>query len=348
MDKYWRFYIRRAFNGLGDGGFDAEEAYEKVRRRIGWRRIRRFTARAAAVLALAAVTGYFTYRWAADGGTGDEGVAGGEGPGRIELILATGRHVTLDGNDPGTRVRESGMRFVQDSVNEMRYEHVDRGDEGRREEMEFNQLNIPQGAEYSLSLPDGSRIKLNSESSLRFPVRFAEDKREVFLDGEAYLSVARDSAKPFVVHAGELTVTVLGTSFNVSAYSDDALCEVTLVDGHVLVEKEGAGEHLYPSDQYVLDRSTGESFVREVDTGFYTSWVDGNFHFKNYRLEDIVRKLERWYDFHLFYKQEEIKDLRFRGTINRHTPLEEVLHYIEGTTNIRFNINGKTVVVEKI
>ncbi len=346
MNSFFRFYIKRAANSLSEEQYDVEQAYRNVRERLLRTRRRIYLWRGVASILLCCGLGLFVFRYGTrekqHGGTQSES-------NQVELILATGERISLEEQNQDIQLQESGTYFTQDTNNSIKYQVSSSSVVKKKEnKMEFNQLNVPKGGEYLLTLPDGSQIWMNSESSLRFPVKFAANKREVYLSGEAYFEIAKDSTAPFVVHTGRLDVKVLGTSFNVSAYKDDDLWHVTLAEGRVLVKKEDDVQSLSPSDQYLLDCGTGEVRVKQVDVDFYSSWKNGKFYFKDYRLEDIVQKLERWYDFTFFYKQEEIKDLRFRGTINKHCPLEEVLRYIEGTTDIKFNIKDKTVVVEKI
>ncbi len=175
-----------------------------------------------------------------------------------------------------------------------------------------------------------------------------KDRREVYLSGEAYFEVAKDVSAPFHVYVKGGEVTVLGTSFNISAYKEDVAWQTTLVSGRVQVEADDRMVVMKPTEQYSVDRHTGEGVLKEVDTELYTSWVDGKFYFNAYAFEDIVKKLERWYDFTMNYQDEEIKRMHFSGTINKHRPLNEVLQFLEKTTDIHFEISGKNITVSKI
>ena len=165
---------------------------------------------------------------------------------------------------------------------------------------------------------------------------------------EAYFEVTKNASAPFHVYVEGGEVTVLGTSFNVSAYKEDAIWQTTLVSGRVQVVTDDSKVVVKPTEQYSIDRQTGERVLKEVDTELYTSWVDGKFYFSAYAFEDIVRKLERWYDFTMNYQDEEIKRMHFSGTINKHRPLNEVLQFLEKTTDIHFEISGKNITVSKI
>ncbi len=260
---------------------------------------------------------------------------------KAELILANGETIVLDTN---TNKKLLDVKFINNTgKGKLSYS----GDE-ENGKIGFHTLNIPQGGEYMLQLPDSTCIWLNSESSIRFPIRFEEDKREIFLDGEAYFKVAKNEHAPFLIHVRECIVTVLGTSLNISAYANDRYWETTLVEGRVVVENKGEKIEMKPSNQYSVDNETGQGILKQVNTYLYTSWVDGKFYFNACRFEDIVKKLERWYDFTMSYQDEEIKYMRFSGTVNKHCPLNEILNFLERTTNIHFEIVGKNVVVKRI
>ena len=213
--------------------------------------------------------------------------------------------------------------------------------------MKYNTLNVPKGGEYSLILPDGSRVWLNSETTLRFPVQFAGGKRVVYLSGEAYFQVKKDTSAAFHVCTKQQKITVLGTTFNVSAYENDRFTETTLIEGKVAVEGGAERVVMKPSEQYILDKRSGVGELKEVETEFYTSWIDGKFYFTSFTFEEIVKKLERWYDFTMIYEEDDIRQMRFSGVINKHRPIEEMLRFLEKTTDIHFKISGKNIVAGK-
>ncbi len=266
---------------------------------------------------------------------------------KAELMLANGKKVILDSASNIHEMEISGMKFVNDDENgQLRYagsSAIENSDL-----VSYNMLCIPKGGEYSLQLPDGSRVWLNSETSIRFPVHFASNQRDVYLTGEAYFEVVKNASAPFHVHVENGEIVVLGTSFNVSAYKEDVIWQTTLVSGRVQVVTDDSKIEMSPTEQYSVDIQTGKGKLREVDTELFTSWVNGKFYFNAYTFEDIVRKLERWYDFKMIYHDEEIKQMRFSGTINKHRPLREMLQFLEKTTDIYFEISGKNITVSKM
>lgn len=214
---------------------------------------------------------------------------------------------------------------------------------------EYNKLTTPVGGEYSLVLSDGTKVFLNADSELKYPVEFSDGKRIVDLKGEAYFEVHKDSSRPFVVRMNGAEVTVLGTSFNVNTYGDDGQIYTTLVNGSVRVSsvKNGQAEVLKPGMQSVMDVQSGQLTVREVDVEPYVAWREGRFVFRAMTLDLIMRQLQRWYDFEVFYQNSELKDYEFRGVIKRDMDLDKVLSVIKVTTNVDFEVKGKVITIIK-
>ena len=214
---------------------------------------------------------------------------------------------------------------------------------------EYNKLTTPIGGEYSLVLSDGTKVFLNADSELKYPVEFSDGKRIVDLKGEAYFEVHKDSLRPFVVRMNGAEVTVLGTSFNVNTYGDDGQIYTTLVNGSVRMSsvKNGQAEVLKPGMQSVMDVQSGQLTVREVDVEPYVAWREGRFVFRAMTLDLIMRQLQRWYDFEVFYQNPELKDYEFRGVIKRDMDLDKVLSVIKVTTNVDFEVKGKVITIIK-
>ena len=214
---------------------------------------------------------------------------------------------------------------------------------------EYNKLTTPIGGEYSLVLSDGTKVFLNADSELKYPVEFSDGKRIVDLKGEAYFEVHKDSLRPFVVRVNGAEVTVLGTSFNVNTYGDDGQIYTTLVNEAVRVSsvKNGQAEVLKPGMQSVMDVQSGQLTVREVDVEPYVAWREGRFVFRAMTLDLIMRQLQRWYDFEVFYQNPELKDYEFRGVIKRDMDLDKVLSVIKVTTNVDFEVKGKVITIIK-
>lgn len=350
--KVW-FLAKRALGGEEKREFKVRQAWRKVDARTRERGKRRFMSvfRYAAILVVllgVALLGLHQVGKKASVPVMASADFIPSGSWKAELTLSNGEKIILDTNLYQKEIKVDGMNFLNDDKRgKLSYE----GSSDEAEEdglLDYHTLYVPKGGEYSLQLPDGSRVWLNSETTLRFPVRFSEKQREVFLCGEAYFSVAKDDTAPFRVKVTGGNVTVLGTCFNVSAYEDDGMWQTTLVEGSVSVEDGGEKVLLVPAHQYSVDWRTGERILRKVDPEVYTSWIDGKFYFSAYAFEEIVKKLERWYDFTMTYEDEEIRQMHFSGTINKHRPLNEVLRFLEKTTDIHFDISGKQIMVRKM
>lgn len=211
----------------------------------------------------------------------------------------------------------------------------------------YNRLEVPRGAEYFLTLADGSKIWLNSETVIRYPVNFAGKKREIYLEGEAFFKVAKDPERPFVVHAAETKVEVLGTEFNVRNYSDELEVATTLVNGSVRLttEKQNRQVILEPGEQGCIDKTTGNMGVQTVDTYLFTAWKDARFVFRNTRMEDLLNTLSRWYDLTIFYQNNAVKDICFTGDMARMVDFRQLLGIIEANERIQFRIRDRAVTV---
>ncbi len=214
---------------------------------------------------------------------------------------------------------------------------------------EMHILQVPLGGFYKLQLSDGTKVWLNAGTELRYPVQFTGKRREVYLRGEGYFEVVKNQDICFQVHLDDAVITVLGTSFNVSAYPEEKGIFTTLVDGRVRFQGNNSSEEvvLHPGEQCVMDKGQGSILVSEVDTELYTAWLNGRFVFRDMPLEAIMRQLERWYDFRIVYLQPEIKREQFRGVIQRDSKIEDVFRAIELATEVKFRIEGKKVTVMK-
>jgi transmembrane sensor len=188
---------------------------------------------------------------------------------------------------------------------------------------------------------------LNSGSSLRYPVRFAGDIREVFLTGEGFFEVTKDEERPFVVKTEEVDVRVLGTSFNVNAYPDEKVVATTLVEGKVRVGYGSKNFDLDPGMQFVYDREDKTANVRTVDMELYTSWKDGYYYFKQESLERIMDVLAKWYNLNVFFQNPELKNMEFGGRLKRYEDISYLLEKMEETQDVQFIIHGNTIIIKR-
>lgn len=263
---------------------------------------------------------------------------------RAVLLMEQGERVDLSLVAGDTILDKGNVRIRLDSSKSVTYEQVSE----TPAKVEYNTIIVPRKGEYQLVLADGSKVYLNSESRLRFPTRFEGKERRVYLEGEGYFEVTKDSAKPFIVEARGLDVRVLGTSFNVNAYVSERAIRTTLVSGKVRVGDRltGKGEVISPGQQ--VEWKDGVFTTKEVDISIYTAWIDGKFYFEGATLEEIAAQLERWYDIDFFFTSEKLKHFAFAGVINKEYSANKIFSIIEKTTRVRFNVNGRVVTVSEI
>lgn len=259
------------------------------------------------------------------------------------LTLENGTVVNLEKlSEDKIYVRENS-RFCK-SGDTLRYEQEGVG--GEDTVVKYNSLYIPRGSQYYLALNDGTVVYLNSETYLRYPVEFKGKKREVELKGEGYFDVKKDASRPFVVHAANVAITVLGTSFAIRAYQDESQILTTLVEGSVNVRKNAKEVVLFPSQQAVCGNNSADIAVHTVNVDNFIAWKQGRLVFDNVRLEDIITTVQRWYDFEVFYQNNDARDLRYSINIVRYDEFSRFLNVIEETGSVRFEIKGRSVVVK--
>nr|WP_308757720.1 FecR domain-containing protein [uncultured Bacteroides sp.] len=261
------------------------------------------------------------------------------GAAKAILTLDNGETINLDKGTADILQKIKGTNIQVDSTT-LNYQLAQ--STSAQLEVIYNKVEIPRGGEYALVLSDGTKVHLNSMSSLRFPVAFTAGKREVELQGEAYFEVSK-TGQPFIVNANGMQVEVLGTTFNISAYPDEEY-QTTLVNGSVKVSAEkGESLILKPSQQATIASGSNSIQVRTVDTSFYTSWVKGKINFKDQRLEDIMKILSRWYDMKVIYESERIKNIRFGCNLNRYEEITPFVKLLEKTEEVHAKIEGNTI-----
>lgn len=207
----------------------------------------------------------------------------------------------------------------------------------------YNTISTPRGGQYQLELPDGSRVWLNATSSIRFPTSFVEMERRVEITGEAYLEVAKNANKPFVVSVNGSEIQVLGTHFNINAYSDEEIMKTTLLEGSVKFVSANDNHILQPGQQSQLTKGGAVKVVNKVDVDQVVAWKNGLFSFENAGIEAIMRQLSRWYDVDVDYRGR--PDDLFIAEMNRNIKLSDALKALELTGKVSFEIEGKMIIV---
>lgn len=208
---------------------------------------------------------------------------------------------------------------------------------------EMNTIQTPRGGEYQVVLADGTKVWLNSSSSLSYPTTFTGRDRQVQLKGEAYFEVAEDKNKPFKVSVGDMQVDVLGTHFDVMAYEDESAIKTTLLAGAVRVTKGSASRVLEVGQEASMDRNSASLKVNDVDVEDAVAWKNGFFQFDGASIETVMRQLTRWYDVDVEYEGK--TDKHFRGTISRSENVSAVFKMLELTGAVHFTVEGKKIIV---
>ncbi|MCU0379147.1 MAG: FecR domain-containing protein [Bacteroidales bacterium] len=268
-------------------------------------------------------------------------------PGRSSalLTLADGSTVVLETRDTVIRLKKRMGEIWVDSANIVYLAE----DEGTGVS-DYNILRIDHGREFSLTLSDGSRVWLNSETELRYPVTFTGLTREVYLSGEAYFEIAPDVNKPFIVNTGDLKLTVLGTSFNVSAYADDNLQVLTLAEGEIEITEikgiQGESISLIPNQQIILDKRSLTTEVRQVDANLYSAWTRGRFVFEDETMFGLFQKLGRWYDISVFFIDSNAQYERLTGQLPRFESFDVIIDLLERVSDHEFEVENNIIKIK--
>ena len=265
------------------------------------------------------------------------------GGNKAVLTLANGSTIILDSAQNGTLSKQGNVRIIKLDDGQLAY---DQSDVSAGQAVGYNTISTPKGGQYQLTLSDGTRVWLNAASSLRFPATFSGRERKVELTGEGYFEVAKNKEKPFEVSVNNAVVTVLGTHFNINAYSDERVVKTTLLEGSVKVTKGNAGALITPGEQARINNSTGEITVKEeVDLDEAVAWKNGKFIFNDADIKSIMRQLEKWYDVSVIYDKE-VPDEEFVGSISRNVNVSQILEMLEKTGSVNFEIKGRTIIVD--
>ncbi|MCX2449769.1 FecR domain-containing protein [Pedobacter sp. PLR] len=264
------------------------------------------------------------------------------GGNKARLTLSDGSVINLDDAGDGILAKQAGFTIKKDREGQLVYTATDNGNAPEKGQITYNLIETPKGGQYQIHLPDGTNVWLNSSSSLKYPAQFAGAERKVMLDGEAYFEVAKRKSQPFKVITNKEEVEVYGTHFNVNAYEDESFIRTTLLEGSVKVTRGNHSTMLKPGQQCLMDQ--GAFQVRMVNTNSIIDWKNGYFLFKETSIQDIMRKLSRWYDIDPEYHGK-LDGLNFSGKISRSKDLSEVLKVLTLTGDVKFKVEGRRVSV---
>lgn len=265
------------------------------------------------------------------------------GKSKAILLLEDGSKIALE-SDSLQKIQSGESLLAVNSSQGICYDRNNSTQSGK-----YNTLIVPRGGEYKIILADGTKVHLNSASELRYPVSFDNNQsRDVYLKGEGYFEVTNRQKQAFIVHVGEISVKQYGTAFNINSYSPDQI-QVVLVHGSIGVKSNtGSTEKMIQASQLAEYNSKNQSFsIKDVDVQPFVAWNEGLFVFENERLEDIMNTLSLWYDVDYTFSDNELKKLRFTGSISRSTPVKNILDAISSTTAVKISIGNHRVLINR-
>ncbi|MBE7172434.1 MAG: FecR domain-containing protein [Williamsia sp.] len=256
----------------------------------------------------------------------------------IVLTLDNGQTLALDSTPNGFIVRQNGATAMLGNGN------LTYNGEGSAANAGYNTLTIPKGKQFQVLLPDGTRVWLNAASSMRYPTVFTGGERRVEITGEAYFEVAKDPSLPFRVKVQDkpAEIEVLGTHFNINAYSNEAGINTTLLEGSVKVSAGVNQVVIKPGQQARV--TSGIKVVKKANLQKVMAWKEGVFNFQDESLQDVMRQLERWYDIEVVYEKG-IPPVEFVGKMGRDLSLPDVLRGLEAS-EVHFSMQGRKLIVK--
>lgn len=321
---------------------DVDERWEYFKKKRSGRQKRimwSVGAAASVCLLMTAVLGY----WVQRPGEREVLAVETEQPNSVRLVLSTGETMNVSAEpekvmalNEGTKLYVEGhLKYVHDSV--------------PVKELQYNELIVPRGTFFHLVLSDGTKVWLNADSRIKYPVAFGEDKRQVELQGEGYFEVAKEEGRPFIVSTDRMDVRVLGTTFDVNTYEDQGKVFVVLKEGLVEVLAEGNESRIITPGQMaslnVFDLGAGIQ-VEKCDVEAYTAWKQGSYSFRNMPLTEMLKQVSRYYDVTIVY-EDGFEEEYYTGDISRDISLESLLSVIENSTSVSFKLERKTVYIQK-
>ncbi len=270
------------------------------------------------------------------------------------LTLADGSKISLDDAANGLLASQGNIAITKTENGQIVYEknNVDRSKLISNRSV-INTIQTPKGGKYQVRLPDGSKVWLNSASTLSYPTAFAGNERKVQLKGEAYFEISPNKNIPFRVQSGNQIVEVLGTHFNINSYDDEDYVKTTLLEGSVKVilnSKPNVVSNtrlLKPGEQSLTKSSRSDIRIENADTEKAVAWKNGYFKFRNTPIREIMREIERWYDVELVYEGKMPTD-EFTGFISNDVKISAVLKIMEESGGVKFTVKGKKLKVKSM
>ena len=332
-------------DGMDDGKIAGHlrRVWVRLDRRTRKSRLLRMVRIASVAACLAAVVGLGFWLWPDSRETVAPVRQVALRPSGVQLVLPDGSRHGVDGR---SLAKADVPGFQMSGKGGLRQLDVAEDTLAARPEVRFNEVIVPRGTTYSLVLADGTEVFLNAETRMRFPDRFEDGVREIFLDGEAFFKVRRDESRPFVVRAGGASVRVLGTEFNVRAYADDNT-SATLVSGSVRFSAGRDSAVLRPGQQCELDAMDRSLSLREVDLMSVLAWKSGEFIFRDVSLEAVMREVARWYDVEVAYAADGLRSRKIYIYMDRPDTVDEVLEQFVRLGGIGYEIEDNRILLKE-
>lgn len=257
------------------------------------------------------------------------------------LTLSDGTQIVLDSASNGLLSKQGGTKVIKLANGQVEYTASNLGSI----ETLYNTMSTPAGGQYQLTLPDGSKVWLNASSSIHYPTAFLEKERRVTITGEAYFEIAKDASKPFIVKIyNGAEVKVLGTHFNIKAYTDEDEIKTTLLEGSINISTGLKNNLLVPGNQAKIDKSGVLKVEANADLEEAVSWKNGNFQFNSADVTSVLRQAARWYDIEIVYSGKPSTENRFTGKIPITVNLSRFLKWLE-YSDVHFKLDGKKLIV---
>ncbi len=270
------------------------------------------------------------------------------GSNKAILTLANGNKISITDAEDGEIIKESGVVISKTADGQLVYKVNDRNKRSKNQALAYHTIETPRGGQHQIILPDGTRVWLNAESSIRFPESFVQVKtRNIELKGEAYFEVARDVEHPFIVKTSRQEIEVLGTHFNINSYLEEQKSITTLLEGSVKVQTIASGNFsVIKPGQQAISGLGNEVNITAADIEQVMDWKNGDFMFKKESLAGIMRKVSRWYDVDVEYGQNVDMNQTYSGLVSRSKNISEVLRIMEEAGQLKFDVIGKKVIVK--
>jgi len=269
------------------------------------------------------------------------------GKNKAVLTLSNGSEVVLDDTRSGKIASQGSVIIRKLNDGQITYTSADADSKSTSAANELNTLSIPRGGQYQLTLPDGTLVYLNSASSLTYPAKFKGTERKVTLTGEAYFQVAKNPKKPFIINVNnKQQIQVLGTHFNVEAYTDERVINTTLLEGSVKILYKNKETLLKPG-QIAINNMGAALDIQTADLDEVMAWKNGLFIFNNENITMVMKKISRWYDVEVVFKGD-MKNVNFLGNYSRTKSLASLLKNIQLMEDVNISIEGRRITVTRL